>query len=237
MLKIAICDDEQYYRNKIHKLLDAYLNNRQLEYRIDLYLSGDQFLCRKENAVQYDIVFMDINMEKVNGIQTALQIRSFHSDTFIVFVTAFISYALEGYKVNAVRYIMKDTLNESIAECMDAILNKMSLKQVAFSFTGGGKKLFTDNIIYIESRKHKSYFFYIESEIVTYQIYDKLDHIEQQLSEYGFLRIHKSYLVNMKHIAKVSNYTAFLDVGKELPIPRLKYQTVKEAYAEYKGAM
>lgn len=186
MLKIAVCDDEQYYRDKIHELLVRYMKNRQLEYRVDLYSSGEQFLCQKENAV---------------------------------------------------RYIMKDTLDESIPECMDAVLNKMSLKQVAFPFIEGVKKLFTDNILYVESRKHKSYFFYMESEIATYQIYDKLDNIEQQLCRYGFLRIHKSYLVNMKHITKISNYTAFLDVGEELPVPRLKYQAVKEAYAAYKGAM
>lgn len=65
---------------------------------------------------------MDINMEEMDGIDTAKRIRQFHSDTCIVFVTAFISYALEGYKVNAVRYLMKDTLEAALPECMDAIL-------------------------------------------------------------------------------------------------------------------
>ncbi len=77
----------------------------------------------------------------------------------------------------------------------------------------------------------------MDTELVTYQIYDKLDAIEQKLSGFGFLRIHKSYLANMRHIRRVSNYTAFLDTGEELPIPRLRYQSVKEAFVAYKGAL
>lgn len=125
MLKIAICDDEKFYRDKIQEFLKKYLKIHNLDYEIDLYSSGTLFLEQKENMVRYDVVFMDINMD---GIQTVMQIRKFHSDTYIVFVTAFISYALEGYKVNAIRYIMKDTLEIAIPECMDAVLNKMQLR-------------------------------------------------------------------------------------------------------------
>ncbi|MDE7272921.1 MAG: LytTR family DNA-binding domain-containing protein [Lachnospiraceae bacterium] len=247
MLQIAICDDEQYYREKINHLLKQYFHRQNLEYNIALYLSGEEFLAQQENSVKYDIVFMDISMKALDGIQTASQIRAFHSDTYLVFVTAFIDYALEGYKVNAVRYLMKDTLDTTIPECLDAILQKMHLAQVTFSFLNGETTLYTDNILYVESQKHKSFFYYMqsgamhssaaESGMVTYQIYEKLDSIEQKLSGYGFLRIHKSYLVNMKHIRRLSNYTAFLNTGEELPIPRMKYQTVKEQFVAYKGTV
>lgn len=237
MLLIAICDDEQYYREKIQKLLEQYLKAHDLDHEIHLFLSGQEFLAQSENAVKYDIVFMDINMDELDGIQTAMRMRTFHSNTYIVLVTAFINYVLEGYKVNAVRYLMKDTLDTSMTECMDAILQKMRLSQVAFSFIEGEKRLYTDNILYVESRKHKSIFSYMESGIVNYQIYDKLDSIEQALSGCHFLRIHKSYLVNMKHIQKISNYTVMLDTGEELPVPRLRYRAVKEAFVAYKGAL
>lgn len=247
MIQVAICDDEQFYREKIQSLLRQYFGNRNLDYAIQLYPSGEEFLSRRENSVKYDIVFMDISMKELDGIQTASQIRAFQSDTQLVFVTAFIDYALEGYKVNAVRYIMKDTLDTAIPECMDAILEKMRLAQVTFSFMDGEATLYTDNILYIESQKHKSFFHYMQSctinssatrsGIITYQMYEKLDLIEQRLSDYGFLRIHKSYLVNMKHIRRLSNYTAFLDIGEELPIPRLRYQAVRELYVTYKGVL
>ena len=237
MLQIAICDDEQFYREKIKYLLEEYLQAKGMLYTLHLFLSGEDFLEQCENNVRFDIVFLDISMEEVDGIQAAQRIRSFHSDTYIVFVTAFIDYALEGYKVNAVRYLMKDTLEIALEECMNAILQKMQVARVTFSFLEGVKRLYTDNILYVESRGHKSIFHYMESEMVSYQIYDKLDSVERNLEGYGFLRIHKSYLVNMKHIRKISNYIVSLDTGEELPVPRLRFQAVKEGFVAYKGAL
>ena len=124
MLRLAICDDEPFYRKKIRALLEKDLEARGLPCEISLFPSGKAFLAEGENRVRYDVVFLDINMEEMDGIQTAAEIRSFHSDTYIVLVTAFISYALEGYKVNAVRYILKDALEAGMAECMEAILEK-----------------------------------------------------------------------------------------------------------------
>mgnify|MGYP001084221840 FL=1 len=125
MLQIAICDDEQFYREKIRRLLTDYLEKRDLGSSISFFTSGEEFLSQSENNVKYDIVFMDISMDELNGIETAMQMRAFHSDTFLVFVTAFIDYALEGYKANAIRYLMKDTLDVAMGECMYAILQKM----------------------------------------------------------------------------------------------------------------
>ena len=185
--------------------------------------------------MKYDIVFLDINMEDVDGIRTAQMIRDYQSKTCIVLVTAFMSYVLEGYKVGAVRYVMKDRMEDQMPECMDAILKKMQLREAAFSFVEGEKTLYTDNILYVESRKHKCIFYYMEKEMETYQIYEKLDRMEEKLSEYGFLRIHKSFLVNMKHVRWIRNYLAVLDCGEELPVPRLRFTKVKEAFTAYKG--
>lgn len=77
----------------------------------------------------------------------------------------------------------------------------------------------------------------MEAEIVKYQIYEKLDWVEEKLSGFHFLRIHKSYLVNMKHIRKINNYTAFLDTGEELPVPRSRFRAAKETFVAYKGVL
>lgn len=236
-MRIAVCDDEKFYREKITALLQKYLSGHQLDSVIDIFCSGEEFLSQSSNAVKYDIVFMDINMEQTDGIETAMRIRAFQSNTYIVFVTAFIKYALDGYKVNAVRYIMKDTLDAAISECMGAILQKMQLRQISFSFIEGEKKLYTDNLLYVESKKHKSVFYYQEEHLTKYQIYEKLDDIEKVLNGAGFLRLHKSYLVNMRHIRKISNYIAELSTGEELPIPRIRYQAVKQKFVEYKGLL
>ncbi len=234
---IAVCDDEKFYREKVQKLLENYLSGYKINYTIQLFSSGEEFLQENENKVKFDIVFMDINMSRMDGIRTALQMRSVHSHTYIVLITAFIQYALEGYKVDAVRYIMKDTLDSALDECMDTILKKMQLSRINFSFLEGEKWLYADNIFYVESQRHKAVFFYLDEKMENYHIYEKLDVIEERLSGYGFLRIHKSYLVNMKHICRISNYAVYLDNGEELPVPRLKYQAVKEEFVAFKGAV
>ena len=187
--------------------------------------------------MKYDIVFLDINMEEVDGIETAQKMCEYQSDTCIVLVTAFLNYALEGYKVGAVRYIMKDALDLQMTECMNAVLKKRQIRKISFSFLEGEKTLYTDNILYVESRRHKCVFYYLEKETVTYQMYGKLDQVEEELSECRFLRIHKSFLVNLKHVRRISNYLAVLDCGEELPVPRLRFQKVREAFTAYKGEM
>lgn len=185
MLKIAVCDDEQFYRDRIHTLLCSYLEAHSLTAAVDLYSSGKEFLCETANLVKYDVVFLDINMAEVDGIRTAYEMRSYHSETCIVLVTAFMNYVLEGYKVGAVRYIMKDALDAQLLECMDAVLKKMQFREVTFSFLEGEKTLYTDNILYVESRKHKCIFSCLEKEMRVYQMYGKLDQIEECLATYG----------------------------------------------------
>ena len=237
MLRIAICDDEKYDRDRIQALLLEYLETHNLNASIDLFSSGKEFLSERDNLVKYDIVFLDINMEEIDGIQTAQEMRSFQSDTCIVLVTAFINYVLEGYKVGAVRYIMKDALDVQIKECMDAIIQKMQFREITFPFLDGDRTLYTDNILYVESRKHKCIFSCMERENVTYQLYGKLDQIEIKLERYGFLRIHKSFLVNMKHVKRISNYIAVMDSGDEFPVSRLRFTKARESFVAYKGAM
>ena len=96
---------------------------------IDEFESGNEFINLGINMTKYDIVFLDINMDEIDGIETAQEIRKVSNDIFIVFVTAFISYAVEGYSVNAIRYILKNNENfaELIFECIDAISKKNEL--------------------------------------------------------------------------------------------------------------
>ncbi|MBB2182861.1 response regulator transcription factor [Lachnospiraceae bacterium MD1] len=237
MLKIAICDDEKYYRDYIKRLLTEYMNRNQIESCIDLYENGMQLFEQGIKLAKYNIIFLDINMEELDGIKTAYKIRKFNPEAFIVFVTAFINYVLEGYKVDAIRYIMKDSIPISLVECMNTIVKKMKIlmKKMSFSFIEGEKQIFIDKIIYVESQKHKIMFKVLEGRINTYSLYDKLDNMEERLKEYGFLRIHKSYLVNMKYIEKISNYRAYLSSDEILPIPKQKFQLVKEAFVLYKG--
>lgn len=100
-----------------------------------------------------------------------------------------------------------------------------------FSFVEGKTSLKAEDIIYIETSRHKN-FFYTKTQV--YSIYKKLSELETELESYGFVRVHLSFLVNMKYIEKISSYILRLTNGKEISVPKSRYAEVKKKYADYK---
>lgn len=240
MMKIAVCDDEEYYLNKIEKMIRSSLYKHGISrYEIVTYMSGKEFCSEESELLEYDVVFLDINMPELNGLEIARKIREYSSNILIVFITAFIDYSLEGYKLEVTRFLLKDMLDDMLPECVEAIIRKMKLqaKRVQYFFLEGEKELAVDQIYFIESRKHKLIFNIGERKQKQFSLYGKLDDQEKKLYQYGFLRIHKSYLVNLLYIQEITNYKVKLMNGKMLPVPREKFQRVKEKYFELVGEL
>ena len=101
-----------------------------------------------------------------------------------------------------------------------------------FPFVGGKRCIKADEIVYIETARHKN-IFYVGNQ--TYSLYKKLDEIEEELKGTDFIRVHQSFLVNMRYIEKISGYVLYLNNGKELSVPKARYPTVKRQYIEFKG--
>lgn len=235
-MRIAICDDETYYLDKVEELIQKYFENHSIQnYKIDKYCSGKKLCECMETMEPYDILFLDINMENMTGIETAKIFRQYSPDNFLVFITAFIDYAIEGYHVDAVRYILKNRLEEAFIECMDCIMEKsvISRLNLEYRFREGKRKVQAGKLLYIESHQHLLFFNMEDS--TQFTLYEKLDNIETDLKKCRFLRIHKSFLVNSKYINRICNYKVFLLNGESLPIPREKYHAVKEAYYQMRG--
>lgn len=239
MFKIAICDDESHFRKLIREILIDYMDKKGGLYEIDEFESGKDFVKLGIEIVKYKIVFLDINMDELDGMKTAQKIREVSNDIFIVFVTAFINYTLEGYRVDAVRYILKNSVNfpELVFECMDAIGIKMNyvVKMETISFNEGTKNVLLERLLYIESRLHKLEFYIMEDRLNKYSLYKTLNEMEKELEDNAFVRIHQSYLVNMEHIEKVSRYEVLLSNGVKLEIAKARYKYVDETYVSYKG--
>ena len=241
MLKIAICDDEVLFGKQIKNYIQNYENRTCLLCEIDVFSSGKEFLELGMEMMQYTIVFLDINMDEVDGIMTAQQIRKMSRDVFVVFVTAFMDYTLEGYKVDAVRYVLKNNQNleSAIHECMDSIIEKINYQVVTvdFKFTESEKRIALDRLVYIESKLHKLEFNVMEDCLKKYTLYETLNTIEETLKGNGFLRVHQSFLVNMKYMKSIERYKAILNNGMELMIPKARYKDVRDAFISHKGDM
>lgn len=232
-LKIAICDDEKYFREYIAKLLSGYLMKEEMEFHIDTFSDGKNFCEKEENISDYDIVFLDIGMEGMNGMDTAYTIRKQNRDMDIVFITVMSDYVFEGYKVGAVRYIMKTELDRALPECMIDILKKRKYcgQTIELPFVGGSRQILIREILYIESKAHKLQFI---AKNETLYMYGQLNELEDRLWDSNFVRCHQSYLVNMEHIQKINNYRIYLSDGTEIPVSRRKYSETKNQFLRYK---
>lgn len=239
MFRIAICDDEKYFRIREKKLIEQYMENCGQICRIDLYASGKSLLSQTNTDLQYDAIFLDINMKEMDGLETAERIRKLSKTVYIVFVTAYITYALEGYKVGAVRYLLKEdsSLENSLKECLDTITDRMNARAeiCEIEFQSGKKRIPADAILYVESRLHKVTFFVMENEVKEYSRYDKLDAVDKELRPYGFYRVHQSFLVNMKYASRVERYKVTLENGTEVSISKKYYKDVEKEYIKRQG--
>lgn len=117
-------------------------------------------------------------------------------------------------------------VEERTAEAMDED------RKTVFPFVEGNIELELNRIIYIETDRHKNIFHTVDAD---YGLYKKLDEIEAELAPFGFLRVHKSFLVNMQYVEKINSYILRLTTGKEISVPKSRYPYVKKEYAIYKG--
>ena len=226
-MKIAVCDDSREDRDALRVLLEACGH----DFEIREYGSGAELYADMGYVRECGIVFLDINMEGMDGLEAAGKIKAECPKVHIVLVTAYVNYALDGYKVKASRFLLKDDLERTLPECVEDILREERV--VEFGFVEGSVRLRVDDIIYIETSRHKNVF-YAAGE--TYSIYKKMDELEVELAGMGFVRIHQSFLINMRYIGKLGSYVMVLTTGKEISVPKSRYPEVKRQYTLFKGA-
>ena len=233
---IFICDDDKEDREKVENLIKEYGNCNECSFILEQFESGTELVKMIKKAKKPDIIFLDINMKEIDGIEAARKIREFLPDIPIVLVTAYINYALEGYKVKASRFLVKDELQDTISECLNSIISEISRRpqELDFSFVEGNIRLKLDDLSYIETDAHVQVF-HVGNK--TYRIYKKLEEVEKELSGFGFVRVHKSFVVNLRYVTKISSYRLYLSTGEEMSVPRDRYNEVKNRYALYKGGV
>lgn len=136
MIKIAVCDDEIIFAEKLEIIIKKYCTRKQIPFQIDVYQSGKEFVADNVKMMEYQIVFLDINMDEMDGMEAARELRKLCRETFVIFVTAFINYTLEGYKVDAIRYLLKadENFQQSVYESLDAVFEKMQYKPMIREF-------------------------------------------------------------------------------------------------------
>lgn len=239
-IDIAICDDEEVFLNIIENHIKEYMMQREIEYTIERYSSGEDLLEKNPEYFPYQLILLDIKMGDINGLQVAEKLNQRLEEATIVFITSYIDFARAGYKVGAVRYILKNDGNFKLEfeECMNSVIKKYKLenKVELFQFHDGEQYVRINQIMYVESTLHRAVF-HIKGKqgIETHYLYAKLDDIEELLADANFYRIHKSFLVNFQFVEQILRYKVTFYDNQTVSISKKKYEEIKREFLLYKG--
>lgn len=231
MLNIAVCDDEPTEIKYITALINEWGKLTQTEINIACFSGAEAFLFKYETDKNFNLVFLDIQMKAMDGIELAKKIRETDSDMQIVFITGFPDYISSGYDVSALHYLIKPVEKEKLFEVISRA-NK-NLKKVddflLLSIDGESIKIKLDDINYVEALSHKSRVGCKENEFV---INLPISEIEKKLNK-NFIHCHRSYLANLKNISRITKTDIFFDNGKIIPVSRRMYNTVNTSFINF----
>lgn len=212
MRNIAIVEDEDLAAQALIDHIKQYEAQTGQSFQIFRFANGADFL--QDYRAVYAVVFLDVQMPKMNGLETALQLRRYDKNVSIIFITNLVQYALKGYEVDAVSYLIKPVSYYDFSMKFKKALDIYLLNEDR-SFTvntpGGLCRISTDKLMYVEIMNHRLFYHLIDDVI---EMTGVLSGVEQQLSRFGFLRCNKCYLVNPKFIVKVKGST--VQVGDNL---------------------
>lgn len=231
MLSIAICDDEKNICQYIEKRTVECLAKADEEADVKVFYDGSVLLANcKDNPTGFDIIFLDIKMKTINGVECAKLLRETGVESLIVFVTSSAEYVFTGYEVKAFRYILKTDLVNAFDRIFGECLEELRKKVVDFfsvKTASEVRNIPLNDILYFESNR-RVLIIHTRKEEVSY--YGKLDDVEKSLAEKDFIRTHQSFLVNALKIKSVKKDSVELSDGEVLPVSKSKATAVKEAY-------
>jgi DNA-binding LytR/AlgR family response regulator len=231
MIRIAIVEDDSLFYRQMQQNLERYQRERGEALSVTVFNDGEEILERYGNG--FDIILMDIQLQYLDGMKTAEGIRQQDSEVVIIFITSTPQYAIKGYAVGAMDYILKPVSYFALSQRLDKAISQIKKKTkhyIMVSAPGETKKVDVSSIYYVESRNHTLTFHTKDGEFASY---GTMQRMEQELSESGaFYRCNKGCLVNLEHVDAIRENCAI--VGKDtLPISRGKKAGMMSALVSY----
>lgn len=239
MLSILICDDDTTMIATMRAAVESVLKEFDKKARIHTFTDATSISEQILSGCDIALLDIDFNGTGYNGMDIARKIRSLRSDTIIIFITNFIEYAPEGYEVHAFRYILKRDMPSDLTVILPLALKQLNRETLPIQVNGEIIKVPLDDILYLEVQQHNvtvvTRKLTSERKQKEYSFYATLSDLEERLGPLGFLRIHKSYLVNMKHLKKFQCREATLDNGMILRVGEKSYAENKQKFLLWKG--
>ncbi|MCI8965983.1 MAG: response regulator transcription factor [Lachnospiraceae bacterium] len=237
-MRIAICDDEEVQRLLLQRYVQEWALDSKVEVETRLFASGESFWFAWEDDRAYDLLVFDIEMGQLSGMELAAEIRRKDEDIPILFVTGYDSYMAQGFEVAALHYLLKPLRREKLFAVLDKY-NKMRLRRapeekILFRSEEGPLSLPASKIWYIEAMAHQCVLY---TEDTSHVLCSSIGEMARQLcSRKEFVRCHRSFLVNVRHISAIVKPELVLDDRRRIPVSRSAEKTVSQVFIEwYKG--
>ncbi len=231
MYRVAIVEDEREAAENLRYYIERYGSERGCQFIIQIFGNGVDFI--SDYTANYDMVFMDIELPIMNGMDCARKLREQDRRVALVFVTNMVQYSVKGYEVDAVGYIVKPVEYFSFTVLMDKIIDRFRLEDDKFIVLKNADtfvRISLKNLVYVEVLDH--YLMYHTGVGDTYKLLGKIRDAEAQLSASGFFRCSNSYLVNLRYVTGLDGSDVI--VGDEkLPVSRNRKKDFLTALNEY----
>jgi DNA-binding LytR/AlgR family response regulator len=226
-LKIAICEDEKIFSDKLLELVKSYFKNHNQMLEVSVFTDGIPLIDDYKNGIKYDLIFLDIQLEISDGVNVAAQLREFDKEAAIVFVTGLENRAVEGYAVSAFDYIIKSSLDDRLFAVLDRFMQVNKAKFLTVTTLNGETEIILYNdILYIESDGRGTAISTMNSIIRTSLSVNK---VYQLLPQDNFVEIHKSVFVMVTKIKRIGSDNVLMCNEKLLPLSRRKRKQVLSA--------
>lgn len=232
MIHIVIAEDERKYVERLKMYLDRMQNECEERFKITVFSNGMDLL--DAYSPDFDIILLDIMMPHLDGMKTAQHIRERDKDVVLIFITNMANYAIHGYEVNALDFIVKPVEYFPFALKMKRALEAVKAKQDHYLFLpmdGEKRKVAAKDISYIEIYNHN---LSAHTRYGIIEFYGTLSAMEKELKDCYFVRCHAGYLVNLHHVDSYRDDFCVVD-GNRIPISRPKKKAFLHALAEYIG--
>ncbi len=216
MLKIAICDDEVNIVDKIKIIIQNYPKST---FEIKTYTSGEELIKESKN---FNIIFLDIDMNGINGIETGKKIREYDKLVKIIYVTNYTDYTSYAFSVHAFGYILKPVKEKEIYNQLDEVLSyshEESSEILEFNTTEGNIRIDLKDIYYFEYKLRKVV---MKTKNCKYTIKQKISEIGKHMEQYGFIMPHKSFSVNLYNVKSVKGYDIYMMDESIIPLSQKK---------------
>lgn len=226
-MKIAICEDEKIFSDKLLDLLNGYFQKHNQILEISVFTDGIPLIDEYKCGIKYDLIFLDIQFEISDGVNVAAQLREFDKEAAIIFVTGLENRAVEGYAVSAFDYIIKSSLDDRLSDVLDRFMQVNKAKFLTVTTLNGETEIILCNdILYIESDGRGTAISTMNSIIRTSLSVNK---VYQLLPQDNFVEIHKSVFVMVTKIKRIGSDNVLMCNEKLLPLSRRKRKQVLSA--------